>query len=42
MYIGAQDALVAFYPRLDDDVHEDEKGNKRVNTYYRRELDYVL
>ena len=33
LYIGAQDALVAFYPRLDDDVH---------NTYQRYELDLVL
>ncbi|XP_063902016.1 splicing factor 3B subunit 1-like [Zophobas morio] len=33
LYIGAQDALVAFYPRLED--------NER-NNYLRRELEYVL
>ncbi|RKP05409.1 armadillo-type protein [Thamnocephalis sphaerospora] len=42
MYIGAQDSLVAFYPRLQDDVHEDGPSGKRTNTYYRRELDYVI
>lgn len=33
LYIGAQDAVVAFYPRMDDD------GN---NTYIRHELDLIL
>lgn len=33
LYIGAQDALVAFLPRLDDDKH---------NTYQRHELDMLI
>ncbi|GFH10663.1 TOG domain-containing protein [Haematococcus lacustris] len=33
LYIGAQDALVAFLPRLEDDAH---------NTYQRYELDLVI
>lgn len=33
LYIGAQDSLVPFYPRLEND----EK-----NTYQRYELDYVI
>lgn len=33
MYIGAQDALVAFYPRIEDDER---------NNYQRYELDYFL
>jgi len=33
LYIGAQDALVAFLPRLDDDAH---------NTFQRHELDLVI
>ena len=32
-YIGAQDALVAFWPRIEDDAH---------NTYQRHELDLML
>ena len=33
LYIGAQDGLIPFYPRLQDTER---------NTYTRRELDYVL
>ncbi len=33
LYIGAQDALVAFLPRLEDDAQ---------NTYQRHELDLLL
>jgi splicing factor 3B subunit 1 len=33
LYIGAQDALVAFYPRLEDDAN---------NTYRRHELDLMI
>lgn len=33
LYIGSQDALVPFYPRLEDDER---------NKYQRTELDYVL
>ena len=33
LYIGAQDALVAMYPRLDDDA---------TNTYARHEIDAML
>jgi splicing factor 3B subunit 1 len=33
LYIGAQDALVAFVPRMEDDTH---------NTYQRYELDLVI
>ena len=33
LYIGAQDALVAFYPRLEEDG---------MNDYTRRELDIFL
>lgn len=33
MYIGAQDSMVPFYPRVDDDD---------LNQYQRYELDYVV
>eukprot|EP00967_Tisochrysis_lutea_P035973 scaffold43228_cov27-Tisochrysis_lutea.AAC.1 len=33
LYIGAQDALVAFLPRMEDDAH---------NTYQRYELDLMI
>lgn len=33
LYIGSQDALIPFYPRLENDER---------NTYQRNELDYIL
>ena len=33
LYIGSQDAMVAFYPRIPNDAK---------NTYARYEMDYVL